>query len=45
MLFIVATNPVGSSTLIRSAYRSGVKPYGVPVVDELEDLYKKEDEQ
>lgn len=45
MFFIVATNPVGSSTLIRSAYKSGVKPYGQPEVDDLSGFYGKEEEQ
>lgn len=44
IVFIVLTNPVGSSTLIRSAYRSGVKPYGEPVVDDLGPYYEKEGE-
>lgn len=44
ILFIVLTNPVGSSTLIRSAYRSGVKPCAKPVIDELGPYYKKEAE-
>lgn len=43
MLFIIATNPVGSSTLIRSAYRSGVKPYSKLVVDDLNEFYDKEE--
>ena len=43
MLFVIATNPVGSSTLIRSAYRSEVKPHGKPVVDDLNEFYEKED--
>ncbi len=45
MLFIVATNPVGSSTIIRSAYKSGVKPYAKPVIDDLDGFYGKEEEQ
>ncbi len=42
IVFIVITNPVGSSTLIRSAYRSGVKSHTEPVVDELGPYYDKE---
>ncbi len=44
IFFIVLTNPVGSSTLIRSAYRSGVKSFREPVVDELAPHYEKEAE-
>jgi len=44
IVFIVLTNPVGSSTLIRSAYRSGVKSHTVLVVDELGPHYDKEAE-
>jgi len=43
MLFIVATNPVGSTTLLRAAYRSGVQPKEVSGVDDLAAYYKKED--
>lgn len=41
LVFVAITNPVGSSTIIRSAYRSGIKPYQASV-DELEDFYTKE---
>ena len=44
IVFIVLTNPVGSSTLIRAAYRSGVKSCVEPVVDELGPHYDKEAE-
>ncbi|MFO7611417.1 MAG: monovalent cation/H(+) antiporter subunit G [Clostridia bacterium] len=42
ILFIVLTNPVGSSTLIRSAYRSGVEASGKTSIDELGAYYDKE---
>jgi multicomponent Na+:H+ antiporter subunit G len=41
LVFVAITNPVGSSTILRSAYRSGLKP-GNLQVDALEDLYKEE---
>lgn len=44
IVFIVLTNPVGSSTLIRSAYKSGVKSCIVSAVDELGPYYDKEAE-
>jgi len=44
IVFIVLTNPVGSSTLIRSAYRSGVKSSVEPAVDDLGPHYEKEAE-
>lgn len=44
IVFIVITNPVGSSTLIRSAYRSEVKSHTELVVDELGPYYDKEAE-
>lgn len=44
IVFIVLTNPVGSSTLIRSAYKSGVKSCIEPAVDELGPHYDKEAE-
>jgi len=42
VLFIVLTNPISSSTLIRAAYRSGVKATSKTKIDELSDLYEKE---
>lgn len=44
IVFIVLTNPVGSSTLIRSAYKSGVKPTAKLSLDELGPYYDKEAE-
>ena len=41
LIFVAITNPVGSSTIIRSAYKSGVEPYK-PVIDELKEFYEKE---
>lgn len=41
LVFVAVTNPVGSSTIIRAAYRSGVKPYKANV-DELAAFYEKE---
>lgn len=38
LVFVAITNPVGSSTIIRSAYRSGVIPYTI-TVDELAPYY------
>jgi len=42
IIFILITNPVSSSTLIRSAYKSGIKATDKTKVDELEGLYEKE---
>ncbi|MBN2558773.1 MAG: monovalent cation/H(+) antiporter subunit G [Clostridia bacterium] len=42
ILFIVLTNPVGSSTLIRSAYRSRVEASGRTAIDELGAYYDRE---
>lgn len=41
LVFVAITNPVGSSTILKSAYKSGVKPENL-VVDELESFYKEE---
>ena len=41
LVFVAITNPVGSSTILRSAYRSGVKPESIEV-DALESLYEEE---
>lgn len=38
LVFVAVTNPVGSSTIIRSAYKSGVKP-AVIVTDDLQYFY------
>jgi len=38
LVFVAITNPVGSSTIIRSAYKSGVKP-SIAVIDELKGFY------
>lgn len=40
LVFVAITNPVGSSTLIRAAYRSGVKPYTTQdyPIDEMSEL-------
>ncbi|MCK5811502.1 MAG: monovalent cation/H(+) antiporter subunit G [Clostridiales bacterium] len=43
ILFILLTNPVSSSTLIRSAYKNGVKPTEKTSVDELKEYYEKEE--
>lgn len=43
ILFILITNPISSSTLIRSAYKSGVKATDKTGVDELKDYYEKEE--
>lgn len=42
LLFILLTNPVSSSTLIRSAYRSGIKASEKTKVDSLKKFYEKE---
>ncbi|OPL07863.1 MAG: cation:proton antiporter [delta proteobacterium ML8_F1] len=42
-VFIAVTNPVGSSTLARAGYHSGVPIYEGTQVDDLKELYKKED--
>lgn len=42
LVFVAVTNPVGSSTILRSAYRSGVKPELHH--DDLEEYYEKEAE-
>lgn len=39
LVFVAITNPVGSSTILRSAYRSGVK--ATLNEDALEDVYKE----
>jgi len=40
LVFVAITNPIGSSTLLRSAYKSGLKPYSKN--DELSvDQYKE----
>ncbi|MCD6323330.1 MAG: monovalent cation/H(+) antiporter subunit G [Clostridiales bacterium] len=44
IIFIVLTNPVGSSTLLRSAYKSGVKSTAKLSRDELKTHYDKEAE-
>lgn len=41
LVFVAITNPVGSSTIIRSAYKSGIEPYKV-TIDELKEFYEKE---
>jgi multicomponent Na+:H+ antiporter subunit G len=41
LVFVAITNPVGSSTLLRSAYKHGIKPEQVRV-DALETYYEKE---
>lgn len=41
LVFVAITNPVGSSTLLRAAYRSGVKPEKA-TVDALKVHYEKE---
>ena len=38
LIFVAVTNPVGSSTIIRSAYKSGVEPARA-IVDDLEGFY------
>ncbi len=47
LVFVAITNPVGSSTLMRSAYKSGIKPKDL-VTDDLYmfyDLSEQEDYQ
>jgi multicomponent Na+:H+ antiporter subunit G len=41
LVFVAITNPVGSSTILRSAYKSGIKPELLED-DALEDMYKEE---
>lgn len=41
LVFVAITNPVGSSTILRAAYKSGVKPEQASS-DALEDHYKEE---
>jgi len=41
LVFVAITNPVGSSTILRSAYRSGHKPENL-ALDALEALYEEE---
>lgn len=41
LVFVAVTNPVGSSTLLKSAYKSGVKPDNIKV-DDLDGFYDKE---
>lgn len=45
MLFILVTNPIGSSTLIRNAFISGVKPVEGTIMTDLSSMNQKEDEQ
>lgn len=42
LVFVAITNPVGSSTIIRSAYRSGVEP-SVCHIDELKSFYDEDE--
>lgn len=41
LVFVAITNPVGSSTLLRSAYKNGIKPEQAKV-DALKEFYEKE---
>jgi multicomponent Na+:H+ antiporter subunit G len=41
-VFIAVTNPVGSSTLARAGYHSGVEVYQGTSVDDLKGFYEKE---
>ena len=44
IIFIAITNPVGSSTLIRAAYKKGVGACEQTKTDEYSEFAKKEDE-
>lgn len=43
LVFVAVTNPVGSSTIIRSAYKTGVRP-ALMVTDDLQAFYKQDDD-
>lgn len=44
MLFMVITNPIGSSTLIRNAFIKGVKPVEGTLMSDLTPIESKEGE-
>ena len=41
LVFVAITNPVGSSTILKAAYKSGLKPTGMKE-DGLNDFYTEE---
>ncbi len=44
MVFIVVTNPIGSSTLLRNAFIQGVKPVEGTLMDDFSLPSRKEDQ-